>query len=654
ANVAAACLGIQDGIQPDGLLAINADDTLLKKQIRKLKVPTASYAIENKKADCFANNIKLTHSGTVFDLNYKGKTVQIKIASLGNHNVYNAMSSYIAGDHLELTEEEIVKGIESHKPEGLRQNLVTLNGRVFYIDCFNASVETMSAAVKIISDTSMESPEGKRIAILGSISELGAEKVRGHSKVGQAILKSNIDILICLGDGAGIIADVAKAKPGLKVFKAMDQRHLAQLLQEETASGDLILVKGSRTASLETAVDAAFGTYFTLDAQEKSDPPTITYGKFKANMYKAHTTITGYSGEKSTIAIADILVWKEGKQGVYNIFGIGEGAFKDKDFLKTIYLENPLKVIGKQAFSNCPNLAKILIPPSVVNIADDAFENSPVTIHGIVGSYAHEYAKKHGIEFAEHVETPKVTTFATVPIENITDTGSMVLVNYNNPLKEIPDISSFGLADLAVSVATPKTIYANEHALGAAQHFINTARDDEVGEMVVVAGFRDHSQQNYLYERNPKDGRTAKPHNSEHHTGLALDIFIRGIRQHEMEGSPQAKWLADNAHRFGLILRYPKGKEEITGVPHEPWHFRFVGKAHAHYMWENEMVFEEYLDFLKEKRNITVDIYGSKYQVFYQQPQDGGILVPNEFKCTVSGDNQGGYIITEDRHPALY
>ncbi|MCL2357540.1 MAG: Mur ligase family protein [Defluviitaleaceae bacterium] len=654
ANVAHACLGIQDGIPSDGILAINGDDSLLRKHSKKLRVPIVTYAIDNHRSDCLADNIQSTHEGTTFDLHYKGKTVPIKIASLGNHNVYNAMSAFIAGIHLGLTEEEVVNGIAAHKPEGIRQNLVTVNGRVLYIDCFNASVETMSAAVEIISNTTPASSEGKRIAILGSISELGAENFRGHTKVGKTVLNSNIDVLICHGHNAAIIADAAKDKPGLKIFKTQEQRHLVQLIQQETKSGDILLIKGSRTANLEFALDLALGTYFSLEAEEQRKHPVVTFGKFVVEMHKFHSTMVDYKGDRARLTLADELTWKDGAQGVYNLFGVGENAFANRDFLEAVRLPNTVKVIGKRAFAGCPNLSKIYIPSSVVNIAEGAFDETPVTFCADAGSYAYEYAVKHGIAVSEYSEFGSLTTFESVSVSSIADTGHLLLVNGKTPLETIPAVESFGLADLVAPVVSPKTIYATEAALGAVKQMVGAAKSDGIGDLFLVAGYRSHSQQNYLYERNPKDGRTALPHHSEHHTGLALDVFVKGLKQHEMEGSPQARWLENNAHRFGLIMRYPKGKEAITGVPHEPWHFRFVGRVHAHYMYYNNIVFEEYLDLLRERRNLTIDLFGTEFQVFYQQPENDIITVPKEHKCIISRDNRGGYIITEDKHHALY
>ena len=91
------------------------------------------------------------------------------------------------------------------------------------------------------------------------------------------------------------------------------------------------------------------------------------------------------------------------------------------------------------------------------------------------------------------------------------------------------------------------------------------------------------------------DAYAARPGHSEHQTGLALDIFTSGTSTTDnFEESDAYKWLIDNAHLYGFILRYPKGKENITGYKYEPWHYRYVGKKDAYVIYNNNLTLEEY------------------------------------------------------------
>lgn len=89
---------------------------------------------------------------------------------------------------------------------------------------------------------------------------------------------------------------------------------------------------------------------------------------------------------------------------------------------------------------------------------------------------------------------------------------------------------------------------------------------------------------------------------SEHETGLALDILCSENMQMDQsqKEEPGNKWLCKNSWRYGFVLRYPEEKEKITGIRHEPWHFRYVGKKAAAYMHENNLALEEFWDRLDE------------------------------------------------------
>ncbi len=96
----------------------------------------------------------------------------------------------------------------------------------------------------------------------------------------------------------------------------------------------------------------------------------------------------------------------------------------------------------------------------------------------------------------------------------------------------------------------------------------------------------------------------APPGGSEHQTGLAFDVIFRRngeMIEEQLDTDPEIIWLMNNAHRFGFILRYPKGKEDITGFNYEPWHFRYVGKDLAFKMKERDITLEEYHNLKKTK-----------------------------------------------------
>lgn len=93
-----------------------------------------------------------------------------------------------------------------------------------------------------------------------------------------------------------------------------------------------------------------------------------------------------------------------------------------------------------------------------------------------------------------------------------------------------------------------------------------------------------------------------KPGTSEHETGLCFDIVSEGTYNLDDTVATQdtVVWLTDNCYKYGFILRYPKGKESITGISYEPWHFRYVGKDAALFMHENDLTLEEFHQLLND------------------------------------------------------
>lgn len=119
------------------------------------------------------------------------------------------------------------------------------------------------------------------------------------------------------------------------------------------------------------------------------------------------------------------------------------------------------------------------------------------------------------------------------------------------------------------------------------------------------SGYRSYERQKTVFASNVKrlgeeDAKrvSASPGQSEHQTGLAMDVTSPEVNFKlivEFEQTPEGKWVLEHAHHYGFIIRYPKGKEAITGYDYEPWHLRYVGKEHAKYIKENELTLEEYL-----------------------------------------------------------
>ncbi|TCW46408.1 D-Ala-D-Ala carboxypeptidase [Bacillus thuringiensis] len=181
---------------------------------------------------------------------------------------------------------------------------------------------------------------------------------------------------------------------------------------------------------------------------------------------------------------------------------------------------------------------------------------------------------------------------------------------------------------------------------GVVKKFLNVvdaAGKDGVQHFLMSSGYRDFQEQSKLYKEMGSDYALPAGY-SEHNLGLSLDV---GSTQKKMEKAPEGKWIADNVWKYGFVLRYPKNKSHITGIQYEPWHIRYVGLPHSAIMQKEKITLEEYLDFLKEKKEITTDVEGKKYTVSYHKVSGNrNVNVPANKQYEISGDNMDGVIVT--------
>lgn len=178
------------------------------------------------------------------------------------------------------------------------------------------------------------------------------------------------------------------------------------------------------------------------------------------------------------------------------------------------------------------------------------------------------------------------------------------------------------------------------------------------GEIVPVSGWRSQAEQQRIWdEAMAESGEdftkkyVAVPGCSEHQTGLAIDLgkaaghidFIRPAFPYDGVCGNFRRL----APRYGFIERYQQGREAITGIAHEPWHFRYVGTPHAQLMAEHGLCLEEYRDFLRHGPRRCHLPNGRLAQVFYipSAGETTDIELP-EGCCQVSGDNVDGFIVT--------
>ena len=180
-----------------------------------------------------------------------------------------------------------------------------------------------------------------------------------------------------------------------------------------------------------------------------------------------------------------------------------------------------------------------------------------------------------------------------------------ILVNYYNPLPE--DYTPEDLIPLStVKNRCFKLLNENMKLCKEAADQLNAmliaAGDAGYSDYFVRSAYRNRSDQEASYKKLG-DGSANRPGCSEHETGLAVDLGSKSII--DEAGETPLDWISQNCHKYGYILRYEDNKKEITGIKYEPWHFRYVGKDIAEYMYEHDLCLEEYFE---EKYNTPTRI----------------------------------------------
>ena len=195
-----------------------------------------------------------------------------------------------------------------------------------------------------------------------------------------------------------------------------------------------------------------------------------------------------------------------------------------------------------------------------------------------------------------------------------------ILVNKENPIDNNYKIEN--LVSVGKNYNSSDNCYSDEDILlekTASIHLQEMIKEaNKIDSKIIVipdSGYRSISYQQGVMDYYIKNEgvakareRVATPGTSEHHTALAIDIaiFDNGVYKDDVTGEETTiKFLHNNCYKYGFILRYPKRKENITGYRYEPWHFRYVGKDLAKYLYDNNLTLEEYYKGIKDERKIN-------------------------------------------------
>lgn len=224
---------------------------------------------------------------------------------------------------------------------------------------------------------------------------------------------------------------------------------------------------------------------------------------------------------------------------------------------------------------------------------------------------------ERGPALSEQVEPPETAhnievTWAEEPEETAQPQAPAV----PEPESDLPDVDpeSWELAlanaensigEYAPPLAVVEGMEVDERIVEPLTDFIAAARNEGL-TVYLSSAYRDYANQSYLYNRKVEQYGgdeamaatiVAPPGTSEHQTGLACDITDQyyELKNSSLEDTALFQWMSQHCQEYGFIVRYPKDKEDVTGIIYEPWHFRYVGKEAAAYIMDHGLCLEEFL-----------------------------------------------------------
>lgn len=237
---------------PEGVAILNHDDPNVLGMRHATRARVFTYGL-SPEADLWADQIEgLGLEGVRFRLHYRGESLHVRIPLLGRHSVHTALRAAAVGLVEGLTWQEILEGLRSPSSQ-LR--LVAVPGprnSIILDDTYNASPPSMLAALNLLEEL-----QGRKIAVLGDMLELGDYEREGHEKVGLRALEV-VDVLVTVGPRGRIIGETALrwGMPPERVYILEDNAAAIRLLEGLIKEGDVVLVKGSRAMQMEEIVSA--------------------------------------------------------------------------------------------------------------------------------------------------------------------------------------------------------------------------------------------------------------------------------------------------------------------------------------------------------------------------------------------------------------
>ena len=233
----------------DGKLFLNGDSEWSEKIAARTKAKVVRVGF-GEKNDWRATKVRLDKNGVTFQVAAPKQEFcgEYRINLLGRHQVTNALFAIGLGEELGLGRAEIQRGLAECQPPKMRMQFWEANGVRVLDDCYNANADSMIAALETLCDLPLQ---GRRVAVLGDMAELGAHSEAAHAEVGKRAAELKIGQLFTVGNNSAATAKAARDAGLTRVIEFADVEAAVRAVKNFLKTGDVVLLKASRSSRLE-------------------------------------------------------------------------------------------------------------------------------------------------------------------------------------------------------------------------------------------------------------------------------------------------------------------------------------------------------------------------------------------------------------------
>lgn len=253
-NILKAKMEIIKGMEEGSPLVLCGDNDLLST-VKDDRFKIITYGIKNENCTVRGVNCRSTGDSTEFDITFGEEKYHVRIPCLGEHNVLNALAAFTVGLLMKIEPMEAAAAMAGYQVSGMRQRVVPHGDFTVVEDCYNASPDSMRAAINAFSAMGCR---GRRILVLADMLELGENSKQMHQEIGKLVAQNPVHILACVGELGKNYAEGALEEGLQEAFHFEDKEELFQFLKNNVQEDDILWFKGSRGMKLEEVISRLY------------------------------------------------------------------------------------------------------------------------------------------------------------------------------------------------------------------------------------------------------------------------------------------------------------------------------------------------------------------------------------------------------------